>query len=374
MIASGNTAERSRHRAMAILLLPSLPLRLTFLGIFAFVAVTVIDPPYFAYAWLEIISTFLAAGVFAARDSIRRTGSEACLQRGLGTMIGVIAIGVAIVLVTKFVAAGGTFGTYSDQTLRYEYVEFDIVLVTLGLLLWVPQLFFSIQLDRDGKGDAQRVLLGLIAVAASILTGSYVLLEHFDGGTLRGISMGPLVAGVAGLVVLITPIYRSLARACWSRGISGILQVSTYRQSWGKTLAELGKVIDGASERGTARSSATAAAEAAATRPRAEPRTEKVVIGWPTWGLFAACAFAVCGTFIAVTTSNSSSGQIAGGLLIILAPVIALACAVGALWRRTRQRRASQHLASDLASQTHDAPLLTSTAEAMTTEDVQPRS
>jgi hypothetical protein len=363
---------------MAILLLPTLPLRLTFLGIFVFVAVTVIVPSYWAYAWLEIMSAFLAAGVFAARESLRRTGSGAGLQRGLGTGIGVIAIGVAIILMTRFVAAGGTIGAVSHHTLRYEYAEFDIVVVTLGVLLWIPQVFFSIQLDMNGTGHAQRTLLGLVAVTASILTGAYILLEHFGGGALRSVSIGPLITGVVGLVVLITPIYRSLARACWNRGISGILQFGDYRQGWGKTLTELRKAIDGAAERKIARTSVTASVEATVTRPQSEPRAKRAGLGWPTWGLFAACGFAVFGTFIAVAAGNSSSGTEIGGWLIILAPVIALACAVGALRRRIRRRRASQHPAgatqSDRVSQTQRAPVLTSMEEAMTTEDVQPQS
>jgi hypothetical protein len=346
MTASGNTGVRSRRGAKVILSLPTLPLRLTFMGIFVFVAVTVIVPSYFAYAWLEIISAFLVAGVFAARESLRRTHSGTGLQRGLGTSLGVVAIGVAIVMVTRFVAAGGTFGTVSHHTLRYEYVEFDTVVVTLAVLLWVPQVFFNIQLDMDGTGHSQRILLGLVAVTASLLTGIYVLLEHFGGGALRSVSIGPLIAGVVGLVVIITPIYRSLARACWNRGISGILQFGDYRQGWRKTLTELGKAIDGAAERRIARTSGTAGAETTATRSQPEPRAERVTVGWPTWGLFAACGCAVFGTFIAVAAGNSSGVGTAGGLLILLAPVIMLACAVGALRRRRRRRRARQRLDS----------------------------
>jgi hypothetical protein len=275
-------------------------------------------------------------------------------------------------------AATGDFGTAANNHTyhRLGLIDLDLIVVTLGLLLWIPQLFFNIQLDMHGTGDAQRVLLALVAVAASIVTGIYVLLQHFGGGSLRQIRIGPLATGVVGLMVLITPVYRSLARACWSRGISGIVQFSKYRQDWGKTLIELRKAVDRASELSIARSSRAAAVEAAATPPRSEWPARRPAQGWPKWGLLAACALFAFGFTI---VSSSNNGVIAtGALLVMLALITALACAVIMLLRGIIQRRARQHPAGATqhgrVSHTLGAPLPTSTEEAMATEDVQPHS
>jgi hypothetical protein len=270
MNASGNTRKRSRSVVMAILFLPSWPQRLTFLGVFVFVAVTVIAPSYAPYAWGTIVLLFLVAAGFTVRDSRRKTGYWVDVIRVLDAMVSVVIIGVAVILATRFVATGGTIGVTSHHTTRFQYVAFDLIVITLGLLLWVPHLFFAIQLDRDGTGDAQRVLLGPIAATASVLTGIYILVEHFSGGPLRGISTGPLVAGVIGLVVIVTPAYRSLVRGCWRNGICGILQLSEQRQDWAKALTELGAALD--------RARAIAPVRVAARTTAKQERTPSVVL------------------------------------------------------------------------------------------------
>jgi hypothetical protein len=247
MSESESTKKRNHRIATAIFFLPTLPQRLTFLGIFAFMAITVVAPSYAPYAWGEITLLFFAASAFAIRNS----------AKALSAIMNVIVISVAVLLITRFVAAGGTIGVSSNHSTHFRYIELDLVVLTIWFLLWVPQLFFDIQLDRDGTGDAQRFLVGLIAATASVLTGIYILLLHFDNGPLRGISMGPLVAGVLGAVLLITPIYGSLIKACWRRGVSGIFQFRKQKQDWVKTRTELRKAIDRASERRAARSSGT---------------------------------------------------------------------------------------------------------------------
>lgn len=256
MNASENIRKGSRRRAIAILFLPTLPQRLTLLGIFVFVVITVTAPSYAGAAWGTALPLFFAASVFAVRGSIKRTGHWTIgLWRALAATVSVAVVGLGVILGTRFVAAGGTTGGVSHHTAFFQYVEFDLVVVTLGLLLWIPQLFFNIQLDADGKGDAQRVLLGPIAAAASVMTGIYILLLHFGGGPLGGIHMGPLIAGVFGVVLVVTPAYRSLARACWRRGVSGVFYSSSLGYDWGKALSELGKALDRASEHKIAGSS-----------------------------------------------------------------------------------------------------------------------
>jgi hypothetical protein len=140
-------------------------------------------------------------------------------------------------------AAGGTLGEGATGPTRLDAIDGGFLLVTLALLFWLPQLIFGIRLDVDGAGDAQRIFSGLIAKSASASTAIYILLAHFSGGPLREVSIGPLFAGLIGLVLLITPFYKALVRACCSRGIGGIASFDTYRQDWAKAVMELRKAV-----------------------------------------------------------------------------------------------------------------------------------
>lgn len=107
------------------------------------------------------------------------------------------------------------------------------------LLVWVPHVFFTIKLDIDGKGDAQRVLLSSLTVAACGLTAADFLALHFSGGPLHSLALGPLIAAITGTVLLVAAPYRALARACWQRGIDGVFHPKELRKHWRNTITEL---------------------------------------------------------------------------------------------------------------------------------------
>jgi hypothetical protein len=232
MNTAGNTGKRSRHIATAILFLPTLPQRLTFLGIFVFVAVTLISPSYAPYAWSEIGVLYVLVGGFALKDSMRKTGRwMTSLRRGMAATVGVVVFVSILIFATRLLATAGSVGAFSNSVPFFLYLRLDLIFAVLWLLFWIPQLFFDIQLDNDGTGDAQRVLLGPIAVTASVLTGAYILMDHFGAGPLRKVPVGPLIAGVVAVAILLTPTYRSLAGGCWRRGIVGILHLSKQRDN-----------------------------------------------------------------------------------------------------------------------------------------------
>jgi hypothetical protein len=275
---------------------------LTLAGILVFVVITVGDPSYSAYAWAEILALLSVAGSLAARDSIQNAGGKAARQRAFAAILGVMVTGLAVILATRLVATG-TIGATSASSARLTYLNFDMIVITLTVLFWVPQFFFHIKLDMQGTGDAQRVLLGLIAVAASALTAAYIVLLHLGGGPLRKVSIGPLVAGIVGLAVLITPLYRSLARACWSRGISGIVSFNEYQQDWYKMLKELRMAVDqalGGDTRpntgdGTRQIRGPVAAKTTTPRPQAQI---SAIRSWPKRGLYTACALVALGSIL----------------------------------------------------------------------------
>jgi hypothetical protein len=161
-------------------------------------------------------------------------------------------------------AAGGggtiNFGLASSSSSLLGAVAACLGLASAVLLVWIPQVFFTIQLDISGKGDAQRVLLGLITTTSSVMTGTIFLLAHFDGGPLRNVHMGTLVVGAIGTVVLIAHPYRALARACWQRGVADVFHPAGLKQHFGNMVTELGKALASIAEHDVTPSSASAPA------------------------------------------------------------------------------------------------------------------
>jgi hypothetical protein len=258
MNASNSTPkhnERSSHalKAMAVLLYPATwPRRLVFLGVILFLPFLIGTPLPHGLRGICVCAaliSFVWASVAAVRDS-RRKGNR-IIGRVLVWIVGIsaggFALGLAIHALAYFAVGGSGINFWAGAKNNngfLPYVEFFLLIATLVLLFWIPHRFFKIGLDIDGTGDAQRLLLGLITVAACLSTGMYFLLEHFGGGLLTGLRLGPLVVGIIGTMLLLAPSYRSLARACWRRGIGGIFNPRTLKEHWGKALTELSEALD----------------------------------------------------------------------------------------------------------------------------------
>jgi hypothetical protein len=185
------------------------------------------------------------------------------LLRTLAVVVGIIAGYLAVRDLFRFLAfmvAGGsgplTFTPSSTVPGNLGVVELCLAVASVVLLVWIPNVFFNIQLDISGTGDAQRVLLGLITATACTMTGTAFLLLHFGDGPLHNIRVGTLVIGIIGTVLLVANPYRSLARACWRRGIAGVFHPRTLKQHWENMATELGKALDNAAERDSIPSSA----------------------------------------------------------------------------------------------------------------------
>jgi hypothetical protein len=297
------TSKPTARKALTALFLPGTRQgRLAFFGVVLFLASEMV---ILSTSWLGPLTAILADSVWiwalvvAVRDRHRRH-KHLTIRRafavGIGISVGLIALTVAADLGTRvltFIAAGGNAsGDASSGSLQSAQIDqwagITLVLVAFWLLVRIPQRLFKIQLNTHGMEEIERVLLGLLTAAASVLTGIYILLLHFGGGPLGQVRPGPLVAGVIGTVVLVAPSYRSLARACWQRGISGVLSPRGLKHYWGETLAELGYVIDRSVEHGTASSNSLSPEAGKATlvvdnaptlefevydTPRHEPRT-----------------------------------------------------------------------------------------------------
>lgn len=166
------------------------------------------------------------------------------------TSIKSVAMAILIVVGAVFtsrglalLAAGDIY--HADRSeYRYFYAQIYLWLGILWLLVGVPHRAFKYKLDPTGDGVAQRVMLGGFVTGACILTGIFILTLHLGQGPLSQVSIGPLIVGDIVAVVFIAPIFRSLAKACWQRGVIGIFSLKPLIKNWQEAAIELGVVTD----------------------------------------------------------------------------------------------------------------------------------
>jgi hypothetical protein len=253
MIKSRSAAKKSMLKMIAIEILPrTLAGRLTVLG-FIFGIITATIP-----AKLDGISgsitliLFVWAFIAAVRNTPRKLGIRARLVR-----VSKIAVGIAVAYfgvrelaeaLALMAISGGrkvSFALYSStRSSLLSEIDLCLALVVALILVWVPQAFYRIQLDIDGTKDAQRVLLHLITSTSTIMTGIILLLFHFGDGAFRTINTSTFIVGVIGVMFLVAPPYRSLAKACWRRGIAGVFSPITWKQHWRSTRNELEEALN----------------------------------------------------------------------------------------------------------------------------------
>jgi hypothetical protein len=157
-----------------------------------------------------------------------------------GGTIGLAVIGLAM-LGLATLAAGGNYASGTSRT-GYDYSNY-LLFGILWLLLGIPHRAFKYELDRSGEGSAQRFLLGVLVIAASILTGIYILTSYLSSRPLHGISIQVLISGIIFTIFLIMPAYRSLSRACWQRGIRSLFSPKPLTERWSKAITELDKAF-----------------------------------------------------------------------------------------------------------------------------------
>jgi hypothetical protein len=241
MNTSESTPRRRDRRSKAALFFPkTVPGRLIVLAV-------ILEEASDATATIGSV-LFASAFIVAVWGSLRGNGRRIVrLRRTLvrtgGAIIGLAAIGETAGFLA-FLTSGGNGSINFGRAGVPGSIAAYVVFATLVLLVWVPQVFFTIQLDIKDTGDAQSVLLSLITATACGLTATYLVLLHFSGGPLRRIPPGPLVAATIGIIVIVAPLYRALARVCWQRGLGGVFSLRTLQQRWRNTITELGKALE----------------------------------------------------------------------------------------------------------------------------------
>lgn len=259
VIMESNCAPKhGTGRKLIVAFLPkTLVVQLTVLG-FIFGVITAIVPAKFdGLPGIVAAVMFGWAFVAALVTSLKEKGHrQERLRRTLTVTAGIVVIFLAIRELSKFLAfmaAGGNakidFGFSSASGGGVNGAAIGLTLFSIVILIWIPDACFRIQLDVSGTGDAQRVLLGLITAVSCVLTSVAFLLLHFDGGPLRNVSIGTLVVGVIGVVLLVAPPYRSLAKACWQGGTAGVFSLRARIRHWRNMEMELEQALGKIAER-----------------------------------------------------------------------------------------------------------------------------
>jgi len=155
-------------------------------------------------------------------------------------------VGVVSEVAMRGLATLATNGVYSfdNEGVRgYFYAQNFLIFGVLWLLFGIPYRGFKYELDRDGEGSLRDVMLGTLAVAASLLTSTFILLLHYGNGPFSKISLWPLIIGCIFTVCLTIPLYQTIAKACWQRGILGILSPSPLIERWRQAAVELDAIV-----------------------------------------------------------------------------------------------------------------------------------
>lgn len=157
-------------------------------------------------------------------------------RRRLIVVLSAVTIAIIGVLVAELAIRGlgvlASVGVYGADKSRPGILlaETYLVLGALWLLLGIPHRAFRFHLDPDAKGDLQDVMTKVLATVAAIMNGVCIILFHYAGGPLTKINLSPLIVGDIFTVFLIVPIYSTVARACWRRGIIGLFSAKPLRE------------------------------------------------------------------------------------------------------------------------------------------------
>ena len=193
-----------------------------------------------------LIFAFMRIAYWGDRDEPGRWGAFFNLL-SVGIVIAAFyALPYAIEGLTVLTSAGQDLAPTSAEG-NWGLVTWTGMVLLLAipwLLIGVPNQAFILKVDNNGKGDAQRVLVGVIRRMACILTAVYLVVLHFNGGPLSELKGGSLFVGIVATLVLVAPFYKWLATAFWRRGLSGAITYEALQQYLGNAHSEVRDAFD----------------------------------------------------------------------------------------------------------------------------------
>jgi len=237
--ASNHAPTRRAHHGFAVtaLFFPrTRDGRIIFACVIVSLVLPITEPA--AFAFLVLPGVIIWAAIKRRRRLIRLTGQAVVWA----IVASVSALFIALVTFLLALLASNGAARLSNPITEANSFLSRLIGILMGATIWllmgVPHQAYKIRLDKEGHGSAQSLLVSLLAATACVLTGIYIGLLHYT--LLREIPVAQLAVGIIFTVVLLAPYYRSLARACWRRGVPGFLMINEDEERpWRNTANEL---------------------------------------------------------------------------------------------------------------------------------------
>ncbi len=188
----------------------------------------------------------LAFLVFVIRWFIRDMSEDMSVVAARAQLLLLLAFCFSFPAFLVFLATNGNTGAFmffnqsqsSSHSAWLGGLEGLALLVIPALLLMIPQLAHRRLVWSSTPQLTRNVITGWLATGAALSTGLFAFMLHFYGGPLAGVGLGQLAVGMLFAVALLVPIYRSVARACWERGVLHIIDLGRWSADWRNVLGE----------------------------------------------------------------------------------------------------------------------------------------
>lgn len=118
--------------------------------------------------------------------------------------------------------SGSAFRATFAVVARPNFISYgaEALVGAVPLLLFAcPAILRAKEGWRTAPESQRKIVLGWLAVAASFATGLYAILLHFDRGPLWQVPLGQLCVAVLFAVLVLVPVYKSIAKVFSERSI-----------------------------------------------------------------------------------------------------------------------------------------------------------
>jgi hypothetical protein len=117
------------------------------------------------------------------------------------------------------------------------------LVVVAGSLVLVPEVLRVPLPWNSASMLARSVVPACLAALAAAATWAYVFLLHFEKGPLASTPAAPLAVAALGAVLLLTPLYRSMSRSLWRKGILKVINAKDWQAGWRALREELRRAL-----------------------------------------------------------------------------------------------------------------------------------
>lgn len=200
------------------------------------------EPRGIGASFLQLFGLFRCIFGIAFLDEDGPEGYEKPGDKSTKFILAAVVLPVLSVVTGVLVALVAANGQYFSSGFHARYLglvgrsEVLIMAPILWVLIGVPNQWYKVTRGKNASTEpsladsAEPAVVGFVTAVSCVLTATYLILLHFGGGPLSKVR-GPLGPGIVFTAVLVVPAYKSLARRCCSRGLSGVLDVTPNERS-----------------------------------------------------------------------------------------------------------------------------------------------